>query len=72
MLLLLLISGKPRAATVVSQTQGVLWRLNRDAFRTALQVGMQQQSFCSTVVQGGVATCVRLIWFNLSVAAEQK
>jgi CRP-like cAMP-binding protein len=42
LLLLLLLAGKPRAATVVSQTDGVLWRLNRDAFRAALQVSSKQ------------------------------
>lgn len=30
-------AGKPRAATVVSQTPGVVWRLSRQAFRAALQ-----------------------------------
>lgn len=31
-------TGKPRAATVVAQTAGVLWKLSRDDFRAALQV----------------------------------
>jgi hypothetical protein len=34
---LALLYSKPRAATVVARTSGVLWSLSRDAFRAALQ-----------------------------------
>jgi CRP-like cAMP-binding protein len=31
-------AGKPRAATVVAVSDGTLWRISREAFRSALQV----------------------------------
>jgi CRP-like cAMP-binding protein len=32
-------AGKPRAATVVCQSRGTLWRLSRHDFRAAVQRG---------------------------------
>jgi CRP-like cAMP-binding protein len=32
-------AGKPRAATVVAQSNGILWRLSRGDFRAAVQSG---------------------------------
>jgi hypothetical protein len=37
-------AGKPRAATVVAQSNGVLWRLSRSDFRAALQSGRADPS----------------------------